>query len=110
MPDVLAIADGNQTGTGYKRAYLFNGTDGTEIWNYPYIGPNPSFGKAIISIDDITSDGIPDAVIGVGNNGTMDLKAYGLNGVSGLPVWEFEVTDYDPRSCLNCRYPESLPT
>jgi len=38
IEDVLAIADGNDQGTGYKKAFLFNGPDGDIIWQYPYPG------------------------------------------------------------------------
>ncbi|OGB65777.1 MAG: hypothetical protein A2Y94_06265 [Caldithrix sp. RBG_13_44_9] len=98
--DVLAIADGNDTGTGYKRAYLFNGSNGNIIWEYPYPGPNPAFGKAIISIEDVTNDGQPDAIIAVGNNGSTDLKTYCLNGVTGLVVWERAALTHEPKELL----------
>jgi len=61
--DVLAIADGNSAGTGYKKAFLFSGIDGEIIWQFPYPGPNPPFGKSIISVNDFTEDGLPDVVI-----------------------------------------------
>jgi len=54
--DVLAIADGNDEGTGYKRAFLFEGRHGTILWEHPFPGPNPAFGKTIISTDDLNGD------------------------------------------------------
>jgi hypothetical protein len=105
VEDVLAIADGNQAGTGYKSAYLFDGTNGNIIWQYPYPGPNLSFGKSIISIDDVTGDNIPDAVIAVGNNGSTDLKVIGLNGTSGTHLWDTEMIDYEPKELLELPLP-----
>ena len=103
--DVLAIADGNEQGNGYKRAYLFDGTNGSLIWNYTYPGPNLSFGKTIISIDDLNSDMIPDAAIAVGNNGSTDLKVYGLDGATGFPLWDFAVTEWNPKELLELKVP-----
>ncbi len=100
--DVLAIAGGNETGTGYKSAYLFNGASGAVEWSYNYPGPNLSFGKTIISIDDVNNDNVPDAVIGVGNNGSDDKKAYCLDGATGFPVWDFPAitAEYNPKEIL----------
>jgi outer membrane protein assembly factor BamB len=100
VPDVLAIASGNQAGTGYKRAYLFNGTNGNIIWSYYYPGPYESFAKAIISLEDVSGDSIPDAAMSVSNNGSTDLKVYGLNGTTGLPIWNFESIAYGPKELL----------
>ena len=100
VEDVLAIADGNQEGTGYKRAFLFDGTNGNIIWQYVYPGPNPSFGKSIISINDINNDNIPDAVIAVGNNGSTGLQVIGLNGTNGQPLWNREMNEWEPKELL----------
>jgi len=108
VPDVLAIASGNQSGTGYHRAYCFDGTNGSVLWNYYYPGPNESFAKAIISLNDVTGDSIPDAAMSVSNNGTTDLKVYGLNGATGLPIWNFESIAYGPKELLE--YPVSGET
>ena len=103
--DVLAIADGNSDGTGYKKAFLFNGIDGDIIWQFPYPGPNPSFGKSIISVNDFTEDGLPDAVIAFGNNGSTNLKVMGLNGANGQPVWDTEMVDNEPKELLELPLP-----
>jgi outer membrane protein assembly factor BamB len=100
VPDVLAIADGNDEGSGYHRAFLFNGVNGDIIWQYYYPGPNLAFGKTIIPIDDISGDDKPDAVIAVGNNGTSDLKVICLNGTNGSPVWNREMVEYEPKELL----------
>ncbi|TDJ55980.1 MAG: choice-of-anchor D domain-containing protein [Ignavibacteria bacterium] len=103
--DVLAIADGNSDGTGYKKAFLFSGIDGEIIWQFPYPGPNPSFGKSIISVNDFTEDGLPDVVIAFGNNGSTNLKVMGLNGLNGQPVWDTEMVDNEPKELLELPLP-----
>ncbi len=103
--DVLAIADGNQQGTGYKRAYLFDGTNGNIIWQHFYPGPNPSFGKTIISIDDLNGDNLPDAVIAYGNNGSADLAARALNGTTGQTLWTTPMVSNEPKELLELPLP-----
>ncbi len=100
VPDVLAIADGTEDGGGYHRAFCFNGLNGSLLWQYVYPGPDLSFGKTIISIDDINGDNKPDAVIAVGNNGDTDLKVYALDGATGFPIWDFPTTTYEPKELL----------
>ena len=102
VPDVLAIADGNQSGDGYKRAFLFNGPDGAIIWSYSYPGPNQTFGKTIVSIGDVNNDGVPDAAIGVGPNGSDDKKVYCLDGQTGFPIWDWPAlsADNNPKEIL----------
>jgi hypothetical protein len=109
IPDVLAIADGNDQGTGYKRAYLFNGTDGTILWQHFYPGPNLSFGKTIISIEDVNGDNQPDAVIAYGNNGTSDLAVRALDGTNGQTVWTREMVEYEPKELLELQLPGAGP-
>ena len=100
VEDVLAIADGNDLGTGYKRAYLFDGTNGDIIWQHFYPGPNPAFGKAIISVDDFTGDNIPEAVIAYGNNGSSDLSVRELNGSNGQTIWTTDMIEDEPKELL----------
>ncbi|GAB4331218.1 MAG: hypothetical protein Kow0037_07620 [Calditrichia bacterium] len=107
--DVLAIADGNDQGTGYKSAYLFNGTDGAIIWTWNYPGPNPSFGKSIISIDDVTFDGIPDAVAAIGDNNNSATKTYLIDGATGFPVWDHVATNWEPKELLELPIPGETP-
>lgn len=103
--DVLAIADGNNEGTGYKRAFLFNGTNGNIIWEHSYPGPNPSFGKTIISINDLNGDNHPDVVIAYGNNGTTDLDVRALNGINGQTLWTRPMISYEPKELLELPLP-----
>jgi hypothetical protein len=98
--DVLAIADGNNEGTGYKRAYLFNGINGNIIWEHFYPGPNPAFGKSIISINDLNNDNLPDVVIAYGNNGSSNLSVRALNGVNGQTLWTRNMISWEPKEML----------
>jgi len=105
VQDVLAIADGNDQGTGYKRAFLFNGTNGNIVWEHYYPGPNPAFGKTIISIEDLNGDNLPDAVIAYGNNGTTDLAVRALNGVNGQALWTRPMVSHEPKELLELPLP-----
>jgi hypothetical protein len=105
VEDVLAIADGNSGGTGYKRAFLFNGTNGSIIWEHFYPGPNPAFGKTILSVDDFTGDNIPEAVIAYGNNGSTNQSVRALNGINGTPIWTRDMIDYEPKEMLALQLP-----
>jgi outer membrane protein assembly factor BamB len=100
IEDVLAIADGNSGGTGYKRAFLFNGTDGSIIWQHFYPGPNPAFGKTIISVDDFTGDNIPEAIIAYGNNGSTNQSVRALNGSNGNEIWTRNMIELEPKELL----------
>ena len=106
IEDVLAIADGNDGGTGYHSAYLFNGINGDIIWQYYYPGPSLAFGKSIISVNDFTNDTIPDVVIAVGNNGSTDLKVIGLDGTDGHAVWSTDMVNYEPKELLELPLPD----
>ncbi|MBK9097852.1 MAG: choice-of-anchor D domain-containing protein [bacterium] len=103
--DILAIADGNEQGTGYKRAFLFEGRTGNILWEHPFPGPNPSFGKTIISIDDLNGDNKPDVVIAYGNNGTTDLAVRALNGTNGQTLWTRPMLLYEPKELLELPLP-----
>lgn len=105
VEDVLAIADGNNQGTGYKRAFLFNGVNGDIIWEHPFPGLNPAFGKSVISIDDVTGDNIPDAIISYGNNGTLNMSVRGLNGTDGTELWTTEMDDDKAKELLELPLP-----
>jgi outer membrane protein assembly factor BamB len=100
IPDVLAIADGDDEAPCYHSAYLFNGVNGNIIWQYYYPGPLLAFGKSVLSIDDITGDDIPDAVISYGNNGTLDKSVQALNGTNGNVIWTTEMNENKAKELL----------
>jgi hypothetical protein len=107
VEDVLAIADGNSAGGGYRRAFLFNGTNGNIIWEHFFPGPavDYAFGKTIISINDLTGDNLPDVVIAYGNNGTLDLAVQALNGTNGQTLWTRPMILYEPKELLELPLP-----
>jgi outer membrane protein assembly factor BamB len=105
VEDVLAIADANDAGTGYHSAYLFNGVNGDIIWQYYYPGPSLAFGKSIISINDITEDNIPDAIISYGNNGSSNMSVQGLNGTNGNVLWTTDMEDDKAKELLELPLP-----
>ncbi|MFZ0391466.1 MAG: choice-of-anchor D domain-containing protein [Calditrichia bacterium] len=110
--DVLAIADGSETNNGgYHSAYLFDGTNGNMIWSYTYPGPNLSFGKSIISMEDLTGDGVPEAMINVSNNnsGNTDKKTYCIDGAYGTPVWDQIAVNNGPKELLELPVPGETP-
>ncbi|RMG67677.1 MAG: choice-of-anchor D domain-containing protein, partial [Calditrichaeota bacterium] len=88
VPDVLAVASSNSQGLGHRSAYLFNGTNGNLLWQYPVPEPGQVSGYAIISLDDVTGDGVPDAVAGFGGDGVVQY-AVALNGATGQMLWKF---------------------
>ncbi len=83
--DVLACAGDDAYGTGPKRVWLFDGTDGSLIWQH-------LFGVAIasvISLQDATGDGIPEVVCGESaNSGTASV--YLLNGSNGSTIYSWD--------------------
>lgn len=89
IPDVVTAASSNSDGLGYKSVYLFDGSNGAILWQYPV----PYFGTAsaysAISISDVTGDGIPDAVAGYGSDAVANF-AVALNGATGTPIWSYQ--------------------
>ncbi len=79
--------------------------NGNIIWEHPFPGPNPAFGKTIISIDDLNGDNHPDVVIAYGNNGTTDQAVRALNGINGQTLWTREMISYEPKELLELPLP-----
>lgn len=84
VPDILACAGNDSYGTGPKRVWLFNGTNGSLIWEH-------LFGVAVasvISVQDATGDGIPEVVCGESvNSGSANV--YLLNGANGNTLYSW---------------------
>lgn len=83
--DVLAATGNDGLGTGPQRVFCINGTDGNVIWDFFLSGPKFS----CIGIEDITNDGIPDAIGGGSNGSETDGKVWGIDGSNGSQLWEF---------------------
>ena len=85
LTDVLASTGNDGNNTGPKRIFCLDGTDGTVIWDTYTDGPNFS----VISVEDFSGDGIPDAIGGASNNYETEGKVYGINGSNGSIVWTY---------------------
>ncbi|HSW55741.1 MAG TPA: T9SS type A sorting domain-containing protein, partial [Ignavibacteriaceae bacterium] len=72
---------------------------------HSYPGPNPAFGKTIISISDLNGDNHPDAVIAYSNNGTTDLAVRAINGINGQTLWTRAMVQYGPKELLELPLP-----
>jgi outer membrane protein assembly factor BamB len=80
ITDVLAA-----TGGDAQRVFCIDGTNGTVIWDFYAAGPKFS----CIGIEDVTGDGIPDAIAGASNSYETEGKVFGINGANGTQMWEF---------------------
>ncbi len=86
--DVLAATGNNQDNTGSKRVLCLDVTNGELIW-HSYLG-GAVF--SVIGVDDITGDGIPDAVAGATDPGETQGYVYGINGTNGIQFWTVETS------------------
>jgi len=85
ISDVLACSGDDGGGTGPKRVYLFDGTNGNTIWEYP-------FGHAVTAVkgmDDVTGDAIPDVICGTSPE-LSDARVYLLDGADGSIEWSYD--------------------
>ncbi len=85
ISDVLAATGNDAMGTGPQRVFCIDGTTGTVIWNFYAAGPKFS----CIGIDDVTGDGIPDAICGASNSYETEGRVFGIDGANGTQMWEF---------------------
>ena len=85
IPDVLAVAGNNQDNNGPRRAYCLNGTDGAVIWE-AFLG---GAGFAVIAIEDINGDGIPDALAGCSNPTETQGFVKAIDGSNGNILWSY---------------------
>ncbi|HPM78262.1 MAG TPA: PQQ-binding-like beta-propeller repeat protein [bacterium] len=82
------------TAWGNRTAYALDGADGSKIWMFcTYTNPGSPDDGWIMSIDafpDVTGDGVPEAIFGVGsdNNG-----GYLVDGADGSVLWRLAVSD-----------------
>lgn len=81
--DVIAATGDDADDNGPRRVYCLDGTDGNSIWEFFAAGP--VFGAT--SIEDVTGDGIPDALAGASNGNESQGFAYGIDGSSGAQLW-----------------------
>jgi outer membrane protein assembly factor BamB len=85
VKDILAASGDDANGTGPKRIFCLNALNGNKIWDCNTGGPN----FAVISVEDFTDDGFPDALAGASNNSETDGKVYGIDGSNGTIKWTY---------------------
>jgi outer membrane protein assembly factor BamB len=83
VADPLGVAGNDATGTGPRRAFCIDGTDGSLIWDYFFGGP----GFGVISIADVNSDGVPDVLAGASNASETEGRVVCINGATGNAIW-----------------------
>ncbi|RMH82489.1 MAG: choice-of-anchor D domain-containing protein [Calditrichaeota bacterium] len=108
IPDVVAVSSSNSQFAGHKSVYLFDGTDGTMLWQHYINVPGPASGYSVVSIGDVTGDHIPDVVAGYGGDGSTQF-ARGLNGANGTLLWEFTGTTSGAKEMLELPVPNETP-
>lgn len=85
VKDILAATGDDGNGTGPKRIYCLDALNGNPIWQCYTGGPN----FAVIGIEDINGDNIPDALAGASNSGETQGKVYGISGSNGAIIWTY---------------------
>ncbi len=108
IPDVAAVASSNSQNAGHKSVYLFNGSNGNLLWQHPITNPGPASGYSVISIGDVTGDGVPDVVAGYGGDGSTQF-ARGINGATGAQLWQFNGTTSGAKELLELDVPGDTP-
>ncbi len=88
IPDVLASTGDDAYDTGPKRIYCLDGLTGNSIWEYAPGGPN----FAVIGIEDVNGDNIPDVFAGGSTNDESTGKVYGINGANGNNIWTYSTS------------------
>ncbi len=76
--DILAVSGDDGSDFGPRRVQLFNGLNGNKIWEHPFYNAM----TAVISMDDINGDAIPDVVCGSSPDNS-DAIVYVLDGSTG---------------------------
>jgi hypothetical protein len=87
IPELLACAGDDGSGTGPNRAYCLSGANGGKVWERPL----NAAGFGIQPMGDVTGDSIPDVVCGTGDTNPSVMGVWGIDGASGDSLWYFEV-------------------
>jgi hypothetical protein len=85
VKDILAATGDDGNGTGPKRIYCLDALNGEPIWQCYTGGPN----FAVVGIEDMNGDNIPDALAGASNSGESEGKVYGIDGNNGSIEWTY---------------------
>jgi hypothetical protein len=86
--DILAATGNDADGTGPRRIYCLDARTGQSIWECFTGGPNFS----VIGIEDVTGDGVPDALAGASNSQETQGKVYCINGATGAIFWNISTS------------------
>jgi hypothetical protein len=82
-PDFAAGANSSDFfATNAGRAYVFSGTDGSEIWSTDGDAAQQAYGSAVARIADVNGDGINDVIVGAPGSAFVDI----LSGVDGALI------------------------
>lgn len=82
--EVLAAAGDDGSGTGPRRIYCFNGTNGSKEWE-SQLSNYSGFGVRMI--EDINGDSIPEVAASSGNGTASSYNVYLFDGASGNQIW-----------------------
>lgn len=85
--DILAATGDDSDGTGPKRIYCLDALTGESIWECFTNGPN----FAVIGIEDINGDYVPDALAGASNDPETVGRVYGIDGTDGSILWSINM-------------------
>jgi hypothetical protein len=85
VKDILAATGDDANDTGPKRIYCLDALNGESIWECYTGGPN----FAVIGIEDINGDNMPDALAGASNGSESEGKVYVIDGISGSIKWTY---------------------
>jgi len=85
VKDILAATGDDGNDTGPKRIYCLDALNGESIWECSTGGPN----FAVIGIEDMNGDNMPDALAGASNSSESQGKVYGIDGSNGSIKWTY---------------------
>ncbi|MCF8231411.1 MAG: PQQ-binding-like beta-propeller repeat protein [Bacteroidales bacterium] len=88
MTDILAATGDDGDGTGPKRVFCIDGSNGEVIWE-KYAG-GPAF--SVIGIPDFNDDGQPDVLAGASNESETQGKVMGIDGATGNVEWTYNTS------------------
>ncbi len=83
--DVVASTGDDSFGTGPKRVFLFDGSNGDVIWDFHTVGTKFS----CIGVNDVNNDGTPDVIAGASDGSETTGLVYAIDGENATQLWQF---------------------